>query len=87
MTQWEINARIVAKDCGSHVNWEDRFYICPECGKPIYECDYDEEDFVNYLCPICELMPNYEHNCEDWDEPVDLECGFDPYMGDYSYDC
>lgn len=26
-------------------------------------------------------------NFEDFDEPADLEMGFDPYIGGYSYDC
>lgn len=26
---------------------------------------------------------DYDYEEDDWD----LECGFDPYMGEYSYDC
>lgn len=26
-------------------------------------------------------------NFEDFNEPADLEMGFDPYIGGYSYDC
>lgn len=28
-----------------------------------------------------------EEDFEDFDEPADLEMGFDPYIGGYSYDC
>ena len=32
---WESNANYVAKVYGSFVDWEERFYICPECGEKI----------------------------------------------------
>lgn len=53
MTQWEINAHIVEDVYGMHVDWEERFYECPECGEPIYECDWSAEDLEQELCPVC----------------------------------
>lgn len=50
---WEINARIVEKIYGGYVDWEERFYECPECGEPIYECDWTAEDLEKELCPVC----------------------------------
>ena len=79
MTQWERNAVEARDTYGAYVDWEDRFYECPECGEPIYECDWTESELCNVLCPIC-------GDGEDWEDDVD-ETGFDPYLGDYSYDC
>lgn len=86
-TQWEKNAVYVNDTYGTYVNWEDRFYECPECGEPIYEDDWSEKELREYFCPVCE---DYgwadEDEDEDWEDDVD-ETGFDPYMGCYSDDC
>ncbi len=42
----------------------------------------EREQIISHICPDCQA----EVFCEP-DEPDDLEMGFDPYMGDYSYDC
>ena len=26
---------------------------CPECGEPIYECDWDADDLM--CCPVCDF--------------------------------
>lgn len=54
MNKWEENARAVEKDYGEYVDWEERFYICPRCGEPVYECDWLNEVLSEYICPICE---------------------------------
>ena len=54
MTTWEKNASNVALVYGSYVDWEERFYICPCCGEPVYECDWSKEELENFICPICE---------------------------------
>lgn len=48
---WEKVAKMCEEIFGSYVDWEERFFICPECDEPIYECDW--EDFT--ICPICEF--------------------------------
>lgn len=53
-TQWERNAHTVIRLYGSHVDWEERFYECPCCGEPVYECDWLENNLTNFICPICE---------------------------------
>lgn len=53
MTAWERNAEIAEKYYGSAVDYEERWYICPECGDPIYESDYSQEELLNELCPVC----------------------------------
>lgn len=55
MTQWEINAHEVEDIYGGYVDWEERFYNCPACDEPIYECDWPAEELKNLLCPVCEM--------------------------------
>lgn len=50
---WEERAKQVYYDYGSFVDWEERFYHCPECGEPIYEDDWYEEELKEFICPIC----------------------------------
>jgi len=50
---WEKNAKKVEEDYGMFVDWEERFYICPKCGEPIYEDDWSESEIWLNLCPIC----------------------------------
>lgn len=47
---WEKNAIIIETIYGGYVDWEERFYICPECEEPIYEDDWRGE---NVICPVC----------------------------------
>ncbi len=58
---WEKIARYVEKTYGVQVDWDEEFFICPECGEPIYECDWNEEDYSlghkfngTAYCPVCE---------------------------------
>lgn len=52
---WEARAEQVINGYGCFVDWEERFYHCPECGEPIYECDWSEEMLGEFICPICEF--------------------------------
>ena len=57
MSAWEKMARSVWESCGVQIDWDERFFICPDCGEPIYEADWDDEDLCldgNFICPICE---------------------------------
>ena len=51
---WKENAKIVEQVYGGFVNWEERFYICPNCDEPIYECDWESWELREFVCPICE---------------------------------
>ena len=51
--EWERNANFAAAVCGAFVDWDERFYECPECGEPIYECDWTDDELKKDLCPIC----------------------------------
>ena len=62
MTIWEKVARYSNEVYGSYIDWEERFYVCPDCGEPIYEEDYNElGDYyptynVGPKCPVCEFL-------------------------------
>lgn len=50
---WYSAAMFCMEAFGSFVDMEERFFICPECGEPIYECDWDYHNFS--CCPVCEV--------------------------------
>lgn len=57
MISWEAIAHLAYVNYGVQVDWDEGFFICPHCGEPIYECDWDLDDFFNgedYICPVCE---------------------------------
>ncbi len=56
---WQYVATFVEKDYGSYVDWDEEFFICPECGEPIYKCDYPYID-SGMICPVCEVMVDEE---------------------------
>jgi RNA polymerase subunit RPABC4/transcription elongation factor Spt4 len=51
---WELNANTAKEVYGCHVDYEERFYICPYCGETVYEEDWSEESLEEFMCPICE---------------------------------
>lgn len=53
MSFWEKVARYCQEEYGIHIDWEDRFFICPDCSEPVYECDWEDEELD--ACPICEF--------------------------------
>lgn len=69
---WEARAKEVEEVYGGFVNWEEAFYICPECEEPVYKCDWDEDELAEFLCPICEDgYTEEEYDDGDWDDGYD----------------
>lgn len=52
--QWLANAGCVEVAYGAYVDYKEGFYICPECGEPIYDNDWTEAELEMFICPICE---------------------------------
>ena len=53
---WLVNASQVALSYGGYVNYVEGFYLCPECGEPVYNDDWDDIAFHDFICPICEFF-------------------------------
>ena len=53
MSKWEKIANFVAQVYGVFVDWDERFFECPDCGEPIYECDWSDAELDH--CPVCEF--------------------------------
>lgn len=50
---WEANAKEV-EDYGGEVDWEQRYYLCLECGEPVYDGEWTRHELLEFFCPICE---------------------------------
>lgn len=53
MNKWEEVAHIVEDVYGGYVDWDEEFYICPECEEPIYADDWSD---ISGTCPICDFL-------------------------------
>ena len=51
---WEDAARFCKKTFGVYVDWEERFFICPECDEPVYFIDWKNHNWE--CCPVCECI-------------------------------
>ena len=73
---WEALANYCQETYGIYVDWDERFFMCPNCEEPIYEYDWFHPDMFKheYLieCPICEYEYYDEDNCAD--EHYEEEC-------------
>lgn len=52
--EWSLMADYVFEVYGSYVDWDERFFLCPFCGEPIYEQDYGGK--LTEFCPVCEEL-------------------------------
>jgi len=53
MKKWEMIALALEVTYGVYVDWKERFFNCPECGEPIYEDDWIDDDLI--CCPVCDF--------------------------------
>ena len=51
---WKEIALELEEIYGAYVEYEEGFFICPECGEPVYKEDWDDGDFEDCKCPICQ---------------------------------
>ena len=59
MLSWLTAAVYCEEIFGVHVDMAEGFFVCPECGELIYECDWDAYSDWS-VCPICEF--NFEED-------------------------
>ena len=50
---WQLAAEFVEREFGAYVDWDERFFHCPECDDVVYECDWEYHRWS--MCPICEV--------------------------------
>jgi predicted RNA-binding Zn-ribbon protein involved in translation (DUF1610 family) len=52
---WLTAAVMCEELYGAHVDMKEGFFVCPECGEPIYESDW--EDYLEWdECPVCGFL-------------------------------
>ena len=51
---WEYAAKMCEDVYGIFIDWEERFFICPECDEPLLEIDWENHNWN--MCPICECL-------------------------------
>lgn len=60
--------------------------MCAQDAFPYLSAD-EREILISGICPTCwEKTFGDEAEEEDWEDDVD-ECGYNPYMGCYDFDC
>lgn len=59
MLSWLTAAVYCEEIYGVQVDMNEGFFVCPECGELIYECDWDAYSDWS-VCPICEF--NFEED-------------------------
>ena len=67
---WNYCAHYCEKTYGTYVDWDEEFFLCPECGEPIYKSDWDEHDDWN-VCPVCEWAFDGKEEEDDEEEEED----------------
>ena len=51
---WHDLAEMCSITYGTQVDCEEEYFICPECGEPIYLADWPGcECFTARFCPVC----------------------------------
>lgn len=73
--KWNEVAKIVENDFDTQVDWAEKFFVCPDCGDVVYECDFNTYSVLALgYCPICgtaltekcEYENFYEHEEEEY---------------------
>lgn len=60
-------ATYLERNYGAYFDREEGFVECPECGEPLYSCDWSVEDYtveiddeLCLICPVCETILDEE---------------------------
>ena len=55
--EFKTFARYLEDNYGALFDRKEGFVCCPECGEPIYDCDWTVDDYTNeeddFICPVC----------------------------------
>ena len=51
MLTWLEAAVMCEETYGAHVDMKEGFFICPECGEPLYDIDFPSYYWDE--CPVC----------------------------------
>ena len=54
MKRWKDAAKYCRREYGVQVDNGEEFFICPDCGEPIYREDWEDDENWDE-CPICEF--------------------------------
>ena len=58
---FEKFAQTIEKEFGMYFDREEEFVECPECGEPLYDCDWESSEYMKissdghvvWQCPVC----------------------------------
>ena len=78
-----INGSIFGSISGCEAAWDIWYKVIELCKSVDAGCDLVD-------AKTGEVIESFGYDAEepeDTDEPNDLDCGFDPYEGCYTYDC
>lgn len=79
-----VNEITVNED--DYFNWDDGALV--QDAFPYLTAE-ERECLISHICPICwnkTFGDIDEEDPEDWEDDVD-ECGYNPYIGCYDFDC
>ena len=72
--KWSEVAKIVENDFDTQVDWAEKFFVCPDCGDVVYECDFNTDSVLALgYCPICGTALTEECEYENYYEYEDEE--------------
>lgn len=79
------HANEIAVNEADYWDWQDGALV--QDAFPYLSAD-EREMLISGICPTCweETFRDSDEDPEDWEDDVD-ECGYNPYMGCYDFDC
>ena len=63
MNNWEIVSQaLINLNLEAEVNYKDHYFVCPYCGKRVYQEDWTEGEYIGIFglaCPLCGATIDY----------------------------